>query len=66
MKLVVNGQPRDVSATTVAELVREVTGSETGSGIAVAIGEDVLTSAEWENPLVEGAVVEILTAVQGG
>ena len=64
--IAVNGQPRDVSATTVAELVKEVTGSETGSGIAVAIGEDVLTRAEWENPLVEGAVVEILTAVQGG
>ncbi len=66
MRLTVNGENTDVQAHTVEELVAEVTGSTTGVGIAVAVGEDVLTRAQWAQALAEGQVIEILTAVQGG
>lgn len=62
----VNGEERDVPAgATVADLVRLLELPDTG--VAIAVGDDVVPAGAWDaTPLVEGAVVDVLTAVQGG
>ncbi|AJI79233.1 sulfur carrier protein ThiS [Corynebacterium singulare] len=65
MILTLNGQPYDTSASTVAELLDEK--GIAVDGTAVALAEQVVPRSRWEaTELMEGAVVEILTAVQGG
>lgn len=65
MILTLNGQPYDTSASTVAELLDEK--GIAADGTAVALSEQVVPRSRWEaTELMEGAVVEILTAVQGG
>jgi sulfur carrier protein len=64
--IVVNGEPRDVRAPTVAALLDEL-GVEGERGVAVAVNAEVVPRAEWERfALPEAAKVEILTAMQGG
>lgn len=65
MILILNGQPYDTAADTVAQLLKEkdIAPEDT----AVAVTEQVIPRSQWETtPLNEGAAVEILTAVQGG
>ncbi|HMS76155.1 sulfur carrier protein ThiS [Gordonia sp. (in: high G+C Gram-positive bacteria)] len=35
-------------------------------GIAVAVDGEVVSRRDWSSPLIDGAEVEVLTAVQGG
>ncbi|MFS2291965.1 MAG: sulfur carrier protein ThiS [Actinomadura sp.] len=66
MKVVVNGEPRDLpEGTSVAEAVASVTAARTG--VAVAVNEEVVGRSAWESTALEdGDRVEVLTAVQGG
>ncbi|HVK24099.1 MAG TPA: sulfur carrier protein ThiS [Actinokineospora sp.] len=66
MTIEVNGSPREVAdGTTVADLLAAM--GLPASGIAVAVDGEVVPRADHVRTSVsEGAVVEILTAVQGG
>ena len=69
MKIVLNGEPRQVSdGITVAGLVREVDrGRDNGRGLAVAVDAEVVPRSEWGGlELSEGQRVELLGAIQGG
>jgi sulfur carrier protein len=66
MNISVNGELSSASdGATVAELVDTVAGRR--RGVAVAVNEDVVPRAHWEETALRpGDRVEILTAVQGG
>ena len=65
MILILNGQPYDTAAGTVAQLLNEK--GIAAEGTAVAVAEQVVPRSQWDTAtLSEGASVEILTAVQGG
>lgn len=61
----VNGRPLSTPATTVADLLRAQVGAPEGHAVAVD-GVVVPRAAHAGTPLRDGAVVEIVTAVQGG
>ena len=50
--------------TTVAELLDRL--GYPGKGIAVAVNWSVLPRSQWDEPVPDGAQVEVVTAVQGG
>lgn len=61
MKILLNGEHRVVDpGATVADLLPDPTGH------AVAVNDEVLPRSEHDLRLLEGDVVEIVTAVQGG
>lgn len=61
-----NGEPL-TSGGSVADLVRDCLGDPPRSGIAVAVNGEVVPRATWSGTvLVDGDVVEVVTAVQGG
>jgi thiazole synthase len=65
VKLFLNGEPRDVTAATLAELVREL--ELDGKPIAVERNRDVVPKSKYrETPLAEGDVLEIVHLVGGG
>jgi len=66
VSVTVNGTPRQVArSATIADLVAAL--STAGSGIAVAVNEEVVPRGGWRaRKLHERDRVEILTAVQGG
>ncbi|MFD9128580.1 sulfur carrier protein ThiS [Kitasatospora sp. NPDC059571] len=66
ISLTVNGEPRELpAATTLAEVVAEVSAAPTG--VAAALNEAVVPRSAWSaTALGSGDRVEILTAVQGG
>jgi sulfur carrier protein len=65
MKVTVNDEPVEVDEeTTVAALLENL--GFAGKGIAVAVDWSVLPRSEWETALIDGARVEVVTAVQGG
>lgn len=68
MQIVVNGEIVEAQdGLTVAQLIAQCYGSDAGPGIAVAIGDDVLSRAQWESAVIcDGNQIEILSAVQGG
>lgn len=65
--LTVNGQTRSAGdGDTVADLVAQLTGGRP-PGIAVARNSEVVPRSRWSDcVLVEGDVLEILSATQGG
>lgn len=66
MQLIVNDEKVTTGAEDVAGLLRERLG-EVPAGTAVAVNGEVVPKSEWEKTqLVDGATVDILTAVQGG
>ena len=66
--LTINDSPQSFSSPiTVAEVVRQHTGSAETAGIAVAVDATVVPAAEWgEHTLSADHTVDILTAAQGG
>ncbi len=65
MRVELNGTDRDVEdGSTVADLVVVVGAPPTG--IAVAVDGAVVPRSQWTRTVPDGAVVEVLTAVQGG
>jgi sulfur carrier protein len=69
MRLVVNGEARELpDALSVAELVEgEAPGLGDGRGVAVAVDAEVVPRSAWaDTRLEEGQRVELLAAMQGG
>ena len=69
MKVVVNGELRELSdAVTVAELVAEEAPELAGGrGVAVAVDAEIVPRSEWAVRTLEaGQRVELLAAMQGG
>lgn len=68
MKVVVNGQERDLGGiTTVAQLVRALGRDPDRPGTAIARNGDVVPRREWEHVEVrDGDTVEVVVAVGGG
>ncbi|WP_199441118.1 sulfur carrier protein ThiS [Umezawaea beigongshangensis] len=66
MRARVNGEPRDLPEDATVASVVELLGLP-GTGVAVALDGEVVPRAAWSGtPVTDGAVVEVLTAVQGG
>ncbi len=68
MRVVLNGEPRELPAhATVADAVEATGAPVSRGGIAVAVDGVVVPRGEWsEVTLVDGQHVEVLQAVQGG
>jgi sulfur carrier protein len=68
MRVLVNGEPREVAAgTTVAGVVASLPGIPEGRGTAVALDGEVVPRGQWQRTeLTDGARVELVVAVQGG
>lgn len=70
VELIINGESRQSTATTVEAVVRDLTSAGSGAipgGIAVAINDEVVRRTAWaDTALVPGDRVDVLTAVQGG
>lgn len=66
MTITLNGAP-DAGAPTLGGLLERHLGSREPVGVAVAVDAEVVPRHEWARwVLRDGAVVEIVTAVQGG
>ena len=68
MRIVLNGQPRDLGeGATVADAVDASGAPESRAGVAVAVDGEVVPRSRWtERELAGGEQVEVLQAVQGG
>ncbi len=68
MTVSVNGSPdRLPDGHTIADVVRDATGSPAPRGVAVALNGTVVRRGEWPaTTLSDGDRVEVLTATQGG
>ncbi|MEV5574631.1 sulfur carrier protein ThiS [Spirillospora sp. NPDC052269] len=66
MKIIVNGEPRDLPEdASVADAVATVTGAP--NGVAAALNDEVVSRSAWTaTRLTEADRLEVLTAVQGG
>jgi len=65
MRVIVNGEPADVAATTVDALLAEM--DYAGAHLAVAVNHRVVPRVRWsETPLGSGDRIEIITPRQGG
>lgn len=62
----VNGEQREGAPISIAELVTELTGDRSPTGIAVAVNEAVVPRSDWNRAIAPGDAVDVLTAVQGG
>ena len=67
MRIVLNGEPRELDeGATVADAV-DASGAQSRSGVAVAVDGEVVPRGGWsDQSLADGQQVEILQAVQGG
>ena len=67
MSLTLNGEQRDETVETVVDLLRLHLPESRSQGVAVAVNDTVVPRGEWSSHrLVDGDVVEIVRAVQGG
>jgi sulfur carrier protein len=65
MRVIVNGEHREVSSDRVDALLGEL--EYEGSHFAIALNFDVLPKSRWaETPLKSGDEIEIITPRQGG
>jgi sulfur carrier protein len=64
----VNGERRELApGATVASVVELLDVAPGARGVAVALDGEVVTRARWaETELADGALVEIVAAIQGG
>lgn len=67
MKVVVNGESKELSAGTTIEAVVADVGAGARLGVAVAVNGEVVPRSTWsEATLNEGDQVEVLRAIGGG
>jgi sulfur carrier protein len=68
MSVTVNGDAHQLpEGATVASLVESLDNAPDGRGVAVAVGGEVVPRAQWPSTrLADGALVEVVVAVQGG
>jgi len=65
MRVIVNGEPREISASHVDALLAEL--DYEGSHFAIALNYDVVPKSRWaETALKAGDEIEIITPRQGG
>ena len=65
MRVIVNGEPREIAAASVDALLGEL--DYEGTHFAIAVNYDVVPRARWaETVLKDGDQIEILTPRQGG
>jgi sulfur carrier protein len=65
MRVSVNGEQREISASHVDALLSEL--EYEGTHFAIALNFDVLPKSKWaETPLKDGDEIEIITPRQGG
>jgi len=65
MRVIVNGEPREINAVSVDALLAEL--DYEGSHFAIALNYDVLPKSRWaETALKAGDEIEIITPRQGG
>lgn len=65
MKLQINGQEKEISASTVADLVDQL--GLKGDRVAIELNRDIVPRAKWaETPLHEGDKLEMVHFVGGG
>jgi sulfur carrier protein len=66
VQITLNGQAHDATeATSLHELVRQVSDRQTG--IAVALNSTVIPRSSWpDTAIAEGDRIDVVTAVQGG
>ena len=65
MRVIVNGEHREVASTRLDALLGEL--DYEGTHFAVAVNYDVLPKSRWaETPLQNGDEIEIITPRQGG
>jgi sulfur carrier protein len=65
--IVLNGEARELGAQTLAAALAELDVDADARGVAVAVDGEVVPRSRWpETELVDGARVEVLTAMQGG
>ena len=65
MRMIVNGEPREISASRVDALLSEL--EYEGTHFAIALNYDVLPKSRWAaTPLKNGDEIEIITPRQGG
>ena len=65
MRVIVNGEPREVSSARVDALLGEL--EYEGTHFAIAVNYDVLPKSRWaETSLKSGDEIEIITPRQGG
>jgi sulfur carrier protein len=65
VRVIVNGQARDIAATSVDALLGEL--DYEGTHFAIALNYDVLPKSRWaETTLKSGDEIEIITPRQGG
>ena len=65
MRVTVNGEQREISASHVDALLNEL--EYQGTHFAIALNFDVLPKAKWaQTPLKHGDEIEIITPRQGG
>jgi sulfur carrier protein len=65
MRVIVNGEPREISAASVDALLAEL--DYDGTHFAIALNYDVLPKSRWaETALQAGDEIEIITPRQGG
>jgi sulfur carrier protein len=65
MRVIVNGEPREVSSARVDALLSEL--EYEGTHFAIAVNYDVLPRSQWaQTPLKNGDEIEIITPRQGG
>jgi sulfur carrier protein len=68
MIVTVNGRERELEAgATVASVVALLDVAADARGVAVALDGEVVTRSRWsQTPIVDGSLVEIVSAIQGG
>lgn len=65
MKLIINGEEKQVAASDVAKLVEEL--GMKGDRVAVELNREIVTRAQWaSSPLKDGDKLEIVHFVGGG
>ena len=65
MRVIVNGEAREIAATSLDALLGEL--DYEGTHFAIAVNYDVLPKSRWaETPINSGDEIEIITPRQGG
>lgn len=65
MRVIVNGEPREISSASIDALLREL--DYDGTHFAIAVNYDVVPRSHWaETALKHGDEIEIITPRQGG
>ena len=65
MRVIVNGEPREIASYSIDALLTEL--EYEGTHFAIAVNYDVLPKSRWaETPIKSGDEIEIITPRQGG